>query len=269
MKKTGILLLSLAMVFSLAACSTDGNNSSVVSSSTSQPSVSSETPPVSNAEASATIETSDSAVSDEETGEDETTSETATANPASENAVKSNILIAYFTMPETDGVDAVSGASRVVVGGQVVGNVQFIAEAIHSSTDGDLFQIKTVQEYPGIHEPLINFAKEEQTKGARPELSTHINNIDDYDIIFIGYPNWWADLPMPLYTFLETYDLTGKTIVPFCPHGGSGFSDTISAISKLQPKAKVITDGFTVSRDKVANSANNVSAWVQGLNIAN
>lgn len=271
-------MLSLAMAFSLAACGNSGNNgSSSIPSSISQASVSSEAPPVSNRESSAAIKTSDNAVSEDLASEDETKPETATVettgentasvNPTSNDTAKSNILIAYFGVPETDGVDAVAGASRVVANGQVLGNTQFIAETIQSSVGGDLFQIKTVQKYPGLHAPLVNFAKEEQAKDARPELSTKIDNMADYDVIFLGYPNWWADLPMPLYTFLETYDFSGKTIIPFCPHGGSGFSNTISAISKLQPNATVVTDGFTVSRDKVANSSNDVIAWVQGLDI--
>ena len=130
-------------------------------------------------------------------------------------------LIAYFTLPETDGVDAVAGASRVIVNGNLYSNVQYIAQVIHEETGGDLFEIKTVQQYPGLHQPLIDFASDEKAAGARPQLSSHIENLDDYDVIFVGYPIWWSDFPMPLYTFFDEYDFSGKTIIPFCPHGGS------------------------------------------------
>ena len=87
-------------------------------------------------------------------------------------------------------------------------------------------------------------------------------------MIFLGYPNWNADLPMPLYTFLESYDFAGKTIVPFVPHGGSGFSRTISTIQSLQPEATVREDGFSVSRGNVANAAQDAMDWASGLNMA-
>jgi flavodoxin len=177
------------------------------------------------------------------------------------------VLIAYFTMPETDGVDTVSGASRVVKNGVVLGNVQFIAQAIQRAAGGDLFAIETVQKYPGSHRPLLEFAADEKRKNARPRLATRISNLDNYNVIFLGYPNWNADLPPALYTFLEEYNFSGKTIVPFNVHGGSGFSNTIRTIARLQPRATVITNGFTVSRNTVGNAENDVRAWVRRLDL--
>ncbi|MDO4338768.1 MAG: flavodoxin [Eubacteriales bacterium] len=144
-----------------------------------------------------------------------------------------NILIAYFSVMETDGVDTVAGASRVAVAGEVLGNNQYIAQIIQRETGGDLFSIETVQEYPTTHDPLLEFAYNEKADNARPELATQIENSDSYDVIFLGYPSWNADLPMPLYTFLEEYDFSGKTIIPFTTHGGSGFSRTVQTISEL------------------------------------
>ena len=138
----------------------------------------------------------------------------------------SGILIAYFTMPEdvdTDGVDAVAGASIVVDNGEVMGNVEYIARIIQETVGGDLFQIETVQQYPLDHDPLVDQAAREQDENARPALATRLENLDQYDTVFLGYPNWWGDMPQALYTFLEEYDFSGKTIIPFCPHGGSGF----------------------------------------------
>jgi flavodoxin len=177
-----------------------------------------------------------------------------------------NILIACFTMPEQDGVDASSGASRLIKGDTLLGSTEYIAKVIQETTDGDLFEIKTVQQYPASHSPLIAQAREEQDAGARPALATKIENLDLYDIVFVGYPNWWGDLPMPLYTFLEEYDFKGKIIAPFNSHGGSGLSNTVNTIKSLQPEATVVA-GFTVSRNNVGDAKNDVIAWLKEIGI--
>lgn len=177
----------------------------------------------------------------------------------------SKILITYFTVPETDGVDTVSGASRVAKDGKVLGNTEFIAKEIQKNLGGDLFAIETVQKYPGEHQDLLDFAYDELSENARPELSGQIENLDSYDVILVGYPNWNADLPMPLYTFFETYDFAGKTIIPFVTHGGSGFSDTVDTIKELEPDAKVISEGLSVSRNDVAKAQADVKEWADAL----
>ena len=206
--------------------------------------------------------------------EAETDSAAETSSSDTEEAVSqvsgSNILIAYFTMPEdvdTEGADAVTGASIVVEDGEVLGNVEFLATIIQDTVGGDLFQIETVQQYPLEHDALVDQAAQEQDENARPELATHIDDLGQYDTIFLGYPNWWGELPMPLYTFLEEYDLSGKTIIPFCPHGGSGFSRTESTIADLQPEATVSEDGLTISRNDVAQSREQVAQWAAGLGL--
>lgn len=192
----------------------------------------------------------------------QSTTPSAGTDPADAGA---NILIAYFTVPETDDVDTVSSASRVATDNGVVGNTQFIAQAIQQAVDGDLFAIETVQQYPGTHDELLDFAYNELRENARPELASQIENLDDYDTIFLGYPNWNSDLPMPLYTFLESYDFSGKTIIPFVTHGGSGFSRTVSTIQKLQPEAAVIEDGLSISRGDVADAAQQAMEWASSL----
>ena len=189
---------------------------------------------------------------------------------AGAEAAGSSILIAYFTMPEDvdpAGADAVAGASIVVRDGEILGNVEYMARTIQQAVGGDLLRIETVEEYPLEHEALVDFAAEEQEAGARPALATQIENLEQYDTIFLGYPNWWGDMPQALYTFLESYDLSGKTIISFCPHGGSGFSRTQSTIAELQPNATVREDGLTLSRNDVADSAEQVTAWAQGLGL--
>lgn len=141
-----------------------------------------------------------------------------------------------------------------------------MANTIAQATGGDLFQIDTVQSYPTIHEPLVDQAEGEQSRNARPELSTHIQNLDDYDVIFVGYPIWWSEMPMAMYSFFDEYDFQGKTIIPFSSHGGSGFSGTPAEIRRLEPGAHVM-DGYTVSRGSVAGDSNNLRNWVNGLNL--
>lgn len=199
-----------------------------------------------------------------EPAEDETES---TETSGTTEAGNSNILVAYFSVMETDGVDTVAGASRVVADGEVLGNNEYIAQIIQRETGGELFSIETVQDYPTTHEPLLEFAYNEKADNARPELATQIENPDSYDVIFLGYPNWNADLPMPLYTFLEEYDFSGKTIIPFTTHGGSGFSRTVQTISELQPGANVRSDGLSISRNSVSGAESEVVDWVDSLGL--
>lgn len=287
MKRLAALLLAGIMILSLTACSTDDSTMA----STEQPAASQSTPePQTEEQPTDTQSTSDTQTTEEEPAAseegaaaesdtveqpqagDETgaPAEEATGSDSEQSdsaSASSNILIAYFSVPETDGVDAVAGASRVVVDGDVLGNTQYIAQLIQQQTGGDLFRIETVQKYPGSHDPLLEFAYNERAEGARPELAAEMENLDSYDIIFLGYPNWNADLPMPLYTLLEQTDLSGKTIVPFTTHGGSGFSRTIQTIQELQPNATVVSDGLSISRNSVAQAEGDVASWVSGLGL--
>lgn len=130
---------------------------------------------------------------------------------------------------------------------------------------GILFSIRTSVVYPADGGELIDYAAQEQEENARPELTTHIENLDGYDTIFIGYPNWWADLPMAVYSFFDEYDFSGKTIIPFNVHNGSRFSRTIQTIQELEPDATVLEDGFTVSKQTVVDAAEDVAAWLEDL----
>lgn len=250
MKKITAILLSAMLVLSLAAC---GNNNQNTAEDTSAGTAAPVTEPADSSAENTTEPAED------ETESTETSGTTETGN--------GNILVAYFSVMETDGVDTVAGASRVAVNGEVLGNNEYIAQIIQRETGGDLFSIETVQDYPTTHDPLLEFAYNEKADDARPELATQIENLDSYDVIFLGYPNWNADLPMPLYTFLEEYDFSGKTIIPFTTHGGSGFSRTIQTISDLQPNATVVSDGLSISRNSVSGAESDVVDWVSGLNL--
>lgn len=203
-----------------------------------------------------------------EKSSDINSSSNAVTEAVQNNTDNENILIAYFSVPEnvdTDGIDANSGASIVVKNKDVLGNMQYMAMTIQEAIGGELFRIETKEKYPLEHETLVNQAKEEQNEEVRPELATYIENVEQYDIIFLGYPNWWGDMPQPLYTFLEEYDFSGKTIIPFNSHGGSGFSNTIEEIKKLQPNATVKDDGLSISRNDVADSEQEITDWAKGF----
>ena len=179
-------------------------------------------------------------------------------------SAKGKSLVVYFSVPETDGVDASSGASRLVSNGKVMGNTQYIASVISEATGSDLFEIKTVHTYPGSHKALIDAAKVEIDNNARPKLATHIQNLNDYDVVFIGFPNWWYNMPMPLYSFFDEYDFGGKTVIPFCTHGGSRFSDAIKTIREMEKGATVL-DGYAIARDHVSSSKDGIQNWLKKI----
>ena len=173
-------------------------------------------------------------------------------------------MIAYFTAAENSGVDAEASASYSTVDGENVGRLRAIAEMIQENVGGELFSIQTEETYPVGIDEVIDQAADEQSEDARPALSKHIENLDDYDTIFVGYPNWWADMPKPLYTFFDEYDFSGKTIVPFNTHNGSGLSGTVGTIEELEPDA-TITEGFTISERNVPDAAPEVAEWISEI----
>jgi len=195
----------------------------------------------------------------------------AQSSPAEEVIAGENkILIAYFSMPEdvsTDGVDAVAGASIVVKESEKLGNTQYVAQIIQDTIGGDLYRIETVSGYPLEHDALLDYASGEQSSNARPELTMTVENFADYDTILLGYPNWWYDMPMPIYTFLESYDFTGKAIIPFVTHGGSRASSTMETIREIAPGAILHEGPLILSRNDVAGSEEIVRHWAESLGL--
>ena len=186
----------------------------------------------------------------------------------------SNILIAYFSrVGNTDfpaDVDAVSSASLVRKDGELYGNTQYIASLIQQSTGGDLFLIETAEKYPVEYDETDEQGRSENRDRTRPELASHVENLDSYDIVFLGFPNWYYDMPMVLYTFLEEHDLSGKTVIPFVTSGGGGFSDAISEIQNLQQGAEVLSDGFQASHSRIDDvTFQDVQEWIDGLSLSN
>lgn len=234
MKRFVALLMAAAVAFSLVACGTDKSN---VSDGTG-------------------LEKESSALQNEEDVPEAS---------ASSQAAEGKILIAYFTAAENSGVDAVSSASYSMINDEAVGRLRAIADMIQAEAGGDLFSIQTSVVYPADGGELIDYAAREQEEDARPELTSHIEGLDEYGTIFVGFPNWWADLPQALYSFFDEYDFSGKTIIPFNVHNGSRFSGTIETIQELEPEATVITDGFTVNERDVPNAAGDVADWLDEI----
>ena len=144
------------------------------------------------------------------------------------------------------------------------GNTEIIAEMIKDITGAELFKVETVKEYPYNYRQCTDVALQEKNENARPELKKYLNNIDEYEVIYIGYPNWWGTMPMPIYTFLDEYNLSGKTIAPFITHGGSGLSGTPNKIKKEEPNAEV-TEGLAISGNQAKNSQTDVNKWLTKL----
>ena len=146
-----------------------------------------------------------------------------------------------------------------------------VAQKLSQAIDGDLHEIIPAQPYSQADldwtNPQSRSSQEMKNKAYRPAIHNEVKNMDDYDVIFLGYPNWWGDMPMPLYTFLEAYDFSDKTIIPFNTHGGSRFSSTISTIEELQPNATVIEDGLTIFRNDVADAESEIVDWVESLGL--
>ena len=142
------------------------------------------------------------------------------------------------------------------------GNTERVAEFIQKAVGGDLFEIETVRAYSKDYMTCTEEAKAELREGARPELKRYPDSIDQYDTIFVGYPNWWGTMPMCVYTFLERYDLTGKKIVPFCTNEGSGMGGSERELKKICKGATVVS-GLSIHGAEAAKSEGKVAAWAK------
>ncbi len=212
-----------------------------------------------------------SACGGEETAHESAGEETQTAetqNEESRDGGAGGTLVAYFTYAENadlpEGIDASASASIQSWNGEVTGNTGAVAHMIGEETGGELFSIRTVEKYPDSYDDTVDQGQEEQREDARPQLETHIENLEDYGTVFLGYPNWWGNMPMAVYSFLEEYDLSGKTVIPFVTSGGSGFSDTVSRIEELQPDADV-KEGIAISASGAMDAREEIRSWLDGL----
>lgn len=180
----------------------------------------------------------------------------------------SDILIAYFTWadnthvdkPDSIDVDATTSASVLPPG-----NAAKIADWINQRVGGDLFSITVKEPYSSDYDECLNRAAEEKAANARPELANHVENMEQYDVIFLGFPNWWYTVPMAIHTFLEEYDFSGKTVIPFCTHGTGGLASTIQDIKKDLPQDVTLLDPIGIYRPDVDSSQDEVNKWLDGM----
>lgn len=171
------------------------------------------------------------------------TASAAEAHPREADGTPPNILIAYFSLS---------------------GNTRLIARDIQKMTGGDLFEIRPVHRYGPDFDTAVEQARQELAEHARPPLQEHVADITRYDVVFVGFPNWVGTMPMPVFTFLEQHDLSGKIIVPFCTHGTSGPSNTIQDLKSLNLHAE-IRDHIAIYRNDVRDAEPRVRAWLDGL----
>lgn len=146
------------------------------------------------------------------------------------------------------------------------GNARGIAEEIQSQTDADLFEIELVNPYSSDYNTVLDEAQRDQNEQARPELATHVENMEDYDTIILGYPNWWASILMPIASFLEEYEFSGKTIISFCSHGGGRFGQSLTAIAKLAPDA-AMGEALSIHYSGGSTLPNDITEWLKANSI--
>lgn len=144
------------------------------------------------------------------------------------------------------------------------GNTETVAEMVADMTGGDLFEVETVKTYPEDYYQCIDEAKAELQRGDRPEVKAYADDLEDYDTIYVGYPNWWGTMPMVMFTFLEHYDLSGKRIIPFCTNEGSGMGGSERDLKKICKGAKV-EKGLSIHGAEAAQSRSKVEAWVRKM----
>lgn len=229
MKKILSLILSLILLFSFTACSvseTKEQNASEITSGT------------------ATV--------------------TLPEESSSSRTRNSNVLIAYFSWSDNavldDDVDAVSSPSVLPPG-----NVQQLAQWVQDETGGDLFKIQVTEPYPSDWDECLDRAHQERADDARPQLISNVENLGEYDTVFLGYPNWWYGVPMAVLTFLEQNDLSGKQVYLFCSHGTGGLSNSVNLIEGAAPGANFSDNVFDCYEEDAPSSQEEIQNWVNEL----
>ena len=248
MKRILALILALTLSFSLAACGNTPSTEEEAPSSSSQVSTSPEqTEPSSTPESDVTENT-----------------EPESTIPAESSEPDTNILVAYFSWADNailaDDVDAVASPSVIAPG-----NVQQLAGWVQQQTGGDLFSIRVTDPYPSDWDDCLARANQERGDNARPELVENVENLDQYDTVFLGYPNWWYGVPMALLSFLENNDLSGKQIYLFCSHGTGGLANSVEIISEALPDGQISDNIFDCYEEDAASSEESILAWLNEL----
>lgn len=189
--------------------------------------------------------------------EKETAEENTDMNAQDKNNMKDKkILVTYYSR----------AGENYSVGNVKVGNTQVLAEMIAKELGADLFHIKPVKEYPADYTECTKVAKKEKESNARPAVTSDIK-VEYYDVIFIGYPNWWSEAPMPVYTFIDKHDWKGKTVIPFCTHEGSGLNNSAQIEAAVQ--GATVLEGLGMYGHKAQKqreeAKKEVQKWLKGL----
>lgn len=241
MKKTLSFLLAIAMMISFAACGTTEPQESSLGQSgqTAQ----------------------GSGPSQMETSSPQPSDSTGQSGGEGQN---SPILVAYFSWADNavlaEDVDAVASPSVIPPG-----NVQQLAGWVQEETGGDLFPIQVTDPYPSDWDECLARANQERGDDARPSLTGRVENLDQYDTVFLGYPNWWYGVPMALLTFLEENDLSGKQVYLFCSHGTGGLAGSVEIITQAAPDAVISDNIFDCYEEDASSSQEEIQNWVAGL----
>ena len=180
-----------------------------------------------------------------------------------EEAAVASALAHYESIGDRDNyddVDAVSSASILVPG-----NTAKMAQWIQEYVGGDIFPIIVTDLYPDNYEECMDRAADEKAQNARPELAGHLDNMDDYDVIFLGFPNWWSTAPMPVLSFIESYDLSDKTIVPFCSHGTGGIARSVRDITDDLPDSVKVLEPIGIYRADINQAQPEIDEWLKQL----
>ena len=162
--------------------------------------------------------------------------------------------------------DAGDAGSALIAYFSWSGNTEQVARIIQQETDGDLFEIAPAAPYTDDYNELLDIARQEQADTARPELAGRVENWDQYDTVFVGYPNWWSDAPMAVYTFVESYDWSGKTLVPFNTSASGGFGSSLSGLEESAAGASIL-DGISFTERTLGDAQSEVTAWLDGLGL--
>lgn len=197
----------------------------------------------------------------EAASEDAAASESETEDSASQT---NSVLVAYFSWADNavlaDDVDAVSSPSVIPPG-----NVQQLAGWVQEATGGDLFSIRVTDPYPSDWDECLARANQERGDGARPELMENVTDMEQYDMVFLGYPNWWYGVPMALLSFLEQNDLSQKQVYLFCSHGTGGLANSVELITDAAPDARISDNIFDCYEEEAASSQEEIQNWARSI----
>lgn len=234
MKKMMSLLLVMITVFSLVACDKSDRQE--------------------NTEDSRQLNEQ----TEKQTVEESETSGTESKQTEQDGAKK--ILVAYFSWADNavqSDIDAMTSPSV-----KVPGDVAQLASWIGEETGGELFPIEVTEPYPSDWDDCLDRANQEKGDGTHPALKAKVENLQDYDTVYLGYPNWWYSCPMAIFSFLEENDLSGKQVYLFCSHGTGGLASSVKDISKAIPDAKISDNVFDVYEEDAASAKDEIVEWI-------